>query len=63
MPKKMTNYEEHFGTPERVMESLDDMSGMCPIRAFGRIEHCCDCDGDECSCNRAILEWLKKECE
>ena len=56
-----TNYDKYFGTPEKVVARLEDIGGVCTFRAFAHVESCCDCPGDEVSCNWAILEWLQEE--
>lgn len=58
----VTNWEKYFGTPEKTTESLEDMGGLCPLKAFNHIDHCCDCPGDDVSCYGYIVKWLQEEC-
>lgn len=56
----MTNYERYFGTPERVVETLDG-------RGFDQCEVCDVPNGDDCElfskCSMSLLEWLQEESE
>lgn len=61
----MTNYEKYFGTPEKVIESTDNM-GSCPLGAIEGFIGCSQCKYKPVAsikCEQGQLEWLQEECD
>lgn len=60
-----TNYEKHFGSPEKVANTLEN-ADWCPVDVIKGFRDWENCKYRPCGCIRCdeyMLEWLQEECE
>lgn len=61
----MTNYEKYFGSPEKVLETIGNLYGVCVLDSEEPI-YCIECPyypSASNKCKQGQLKWLKGECD